>query len=209
VTDQVQALVEVMQRLRQECPWDQRQTHESLREYLLEETYELLEAIDLGDLEAMREELGDLLLQVVFHAQIASETQEWDLHDVAQGIAEKLIRRHPHVFEEGASAEQVELRWHHAKAVEKGRASVTEGIPAALPALARAQKVEARSAHLELPEHAHRATAEQVLDGIADEQELGALLLALAASARDRDWDAEAALRQAISDRVARIREVE
>jgi XTP/dITP diphosphohydrolase len=205
----VQTLVEVMQRLRRECPWDQRQTHQSLREYLLEETYELLEAIDASDDVALREELGDVLLQVVFHAQIASESGDWDLQDVANGIAEKLIRRHPHVFEEGASAEQVELNWHQAKADEKGRSSITDGIPSSLPALARAHKIDSRSAHLELPDYPQRAGAELALADLQDERELGAFLIALVSVARDRGWDAESALRQAVADRVLQIKERE
>jgi XTP/dITP diphosphohydrolase len=209
MTDQVQALAEVMQRLRRDCPWDRRQTHQSLREYLLEETYELLEAIDGSDDAALREELGDLLLQVVFHAQIASETHGWDLDDVARGISDKLIRRHPHVFEQTASAEEVEVNWHRAKATEKGRTSVTEGIPKSLPALSRAQKVDARAAHLELPDHMYRASAESAVADLTNEQDFGALLIALVSAARDRGWDAESALREAVSQRVAQIREFE
>lgn len=209
MNDRVQELVAVMQRLRQECPWDRNQTHASLREYLLEETYELLEAIDSGDAEAMREELGDLLLQIVFHAEIAREFDGWTLQDVAGGITEKLVRRHPHVFEGGASAEHVEATWHTAKVAEKGRSSVTEGIPSALPALARASKVEARSAHLAVPDLRFQAQAADMLRTIASEDEFGGWLLALVAAARHRGWDAEAALRQAISERVEQIRSIE
>jgi len=211
MTDQVAQLVDVMRRLRTECPWDREQTHASLREYLLEEAYEVVETIDAGDIDALCEELGDLLLQIVFHAQIASESEQWDVQDVAAGIREKLIARHPHVFGDGAAADPdaVNRHWHAAKAQEKGRASVTDGIPVALPALLRAAKVEARSAHLDVPPHAERDWAEQALVRTESEQEFGAQLIALVASAAERGWDAEGALRQAISARMDEIRRVE
>jgi XTP/dITP diphosphohydrolase len=206
--DQIADLVAVMRQLRSECPWDRRQTHQSLVEYLLEEAYEVAEAIDGNDDQALREELGDLLLQVVFHAQIASEQQGWDLGDVAEGIATKLIRRHPHVFADVdvADASEVEANWHVAKAVEKGRASVTDGIPHALPALLRAAKVESRSAHLDVPAQAQYPWAEEVLAGFDDQDSFGDALSALVAAARDRGWDAEGALRSATSRRIDRIR---
>lgn len=209
--DRIADLVAIMGRLRNECPWDRRQTHQSLVEYLLEEAYEVAEAIDGSDDKALREELGDLLLQVVFHAQIASEQQGWDLGDVAEGISNKLIRRHPHVFADAdvADASEVETNWHVAKAAEKGRASVTDGIPDALPALLRAAKVESRSAHLHLPEHSRQHWAEEVLTSIDDEQSFGDALIALVAVARQRDWDAEGALRSATSRRIAQIRACE
>ena len=139
-------LIEVMDRLRSPggCPWDARQTHQSLVEYLVEEAYETVEAIEGGDDSGLREELGDLLLQVVFHARIAQERGDkgWDVDDVARGIVEKLIRRHPHVFADADAdtAEQVEANWHALKAEEKGRASVADGIPAHLPALRQLAK---------------------------------------------------------------------
>ena len=129
------------------CPWDARQTHHSLVEYLLEEAYETVEAIESGTRDDLREELGDLLLQVVFHSRIAQEdpASPWNIDDVARDISAKLIRRHPHVFGEQSgditTAEQVESQWHELKAREKGRDSVTEGIPESLPALLRAGKV--------------------------------------------------------------------
>lgn len=209
--DQIAELVAVMRRLRAECPWDRRQTHQSLVEYMLEEAYEVVEAIDADDDEALREELGDLLLQVVFHAQIASEQQTWDLGDVADGISTKLIRRHPHVFADVnvTDAAEVETNWHVAKAAEKGRDSVTDGIPDALPALLRAAKVESRSAHLALPPHARDEWAQGVLQTFEDEQVLGDALLALVAAARKRGWDAEGALRTATTRRIAEIRTCE
>jgi len=210
-------LVEVMDRLRSPggCPWDARQTHRSLVEYLIEETYETLEAIETDDDDGLREELGDLLLQVVFHARIAQEKPElaWDIDDVAGGIVDKLIRRHPHVFggTDALSAEQVETNWHALKAQEKGRSSVTEGIPENLPALLRAAKVESRSASLgeSVPEPALVELAGTVTASIADEREFGELLLALVRVGRQRDWDSEAALRAAVRSRMEQIQDVE
>jgi XTP/dITP diphosphohydrolase len=210
-------LVAVMDRLRSPggCPWDARQTHRSLVEYLVEEAYESVEAIENDDATGLREELGDLLLQVVFHARIASEDQVdgWDIDDVAEGIVTKLVSRHPHVFGDvtADTAEQVEANWHALKAKEKNRDSVTDGIPEQLPALTRASKVIARSATVSarLPELAMQADVEAVLAGVGTEKELGQLLMALVFASRERGWDAEAALRAAIRDRVDVIRAVE
>ena len=214
--DGLSALIEVMDRLRSPggCPWDARQTHRSLAEYLIGEAYETVEAIESGDRDDLREELGDLLLQVVFHSRIAEEDPEdpWGIDDVAQGIVDKLVRRHPHVFvtesvdaEAVTTPEQVESRWHELKTQEKGRASVTEGIPEALPALLRASKVLARSEHLDvpLPEIANPTA------GIESEEDLGDLLLVLVAASRARGWDAEAALRDALRRQTSRIRDAE
>jgi XTP/dITP diphosphohydrolase len=185
-------LVEVMDRLRRSCPWDRDQTHESLARYLLEEAYETLEAIDAGDREHLREELGDLLLQVMFHARIAAEDDDepWDVDDVAGEIVEKLIRRHPHVFAgvEVADAEEVNDNWESIKASEKGRGSAIEGIPLALPALARADKLLSRI---------ERAG----LDGLSVPQDagpagqIGDRLLDVVRAARAEGVDAEQALR--------------
>ena len=168
-------LVSVMDRLRSPggCPWDAEQTHRSLVEYVVEEAYELVEAIENEDDEGIREELGDLLLQVVFHARIAEEkvAKPWNVDDVAQGIVDKLIRRHPHVFDavyEGQTARSgVEREWHVQKAREKGRDSVVDGIPEGLPALMRVGKVEQRSASLQgqLPEIPQARRAEAIVDG--------------------------------------------
>ena len=138
-------LVRVMARLRGPggCPWDLEQTHSSLAHHLLEETHEVLDAIDRGDRERLREELGDVLLQVVFHAQMAADDGAWDLDDVARGIVEKLIRRHPHVFGEVevSGADEVLVNWERIKAEEKGPRALEDDIPETLPALARAAKV--------------------------------------------------------------------
>lgn len=205
-------LVAVMDRLRSPggCTWDAQQTHESLLEYLVEETYETVEAIELGDRAGMREELGDLLLQVMFHSRIAQEDEiaPFDIDDVAQGITDKLIARHPHVFGDvdAATAEEIEANWHALKAKEKGRESVTDGIPAALPALLLAGKIISRSDRLpERPEFPRIDEAEIIVDDLSAE-EFGDLLFALVAQSRSRGIDAEAALRDAVRRRRAEIR---
>ena len=216
--DGLSELIAVMDRLRSPggCPWDARQTHRSLAEYLLEEAYETVEAIESGERDDLREELGDLLLQVVFHSRIAEEDPEdpWGIDEVARDIVAKLVRRHPHVFvtdaadadgEAVTTPEQVESRWHELKAQEKGRASVTEGIPEALPALLRASKVLARSEHLEVP----LPDGGSALADVDDEEALGDLLLGVVAASRARGWDAEAALRDAVRRQAGRIREAE
>lgn len=197
--------VATMARLRSDCPWDAKQTHASLVEYLIEEAYEVVEAIEASDDTALREELGDLLLQVVFHAQLASENRDWTIDDVVAGINAKLIERHPHVFGdlEVTSAEDVEANWHARKAREKGRASIADGIPAQLPALLRAAKVQARSASLNLP--AFEPKAAPLVADLADQQALGRLLFDIVGAAQSRGWDAEGALREAINTRLQQI----
>lgn len=214
--DRVLELVAIMDRLRSPggCPWDARQTHASLVEYLIEEAYETVEAIEESDRDLLREELGDLLLQVVFHARIAEEDPwaPWTIDDVADGIIAKLIRRHPHVFADAQAdtAAQVEANWHAIKAQEKGRESVTEGIPSALPALTHAGKVLSRSAAVpDLPALSRAAAAEAALQDVDDEAGFGDLLLALVAAGRERDLDAETALRKASRRRVDEIRAAE
>ena len=190
-------LVEVMDRLRRECPWDREQTHRSLARYLLEETYETLEAIEHhregDDTAHLREELGDLLLQVVFHARIAAERAPadggFDVEDVAGGIVDKLVHRHPHVFAglEVADAGEVDRNWEALKAAEKQRTGLLDGIPPALPALAWADKVLGRL------ERAGRAPELPA----APDGPVGEVLLALVARARAEGLDAEQELRGA------------
>ena len=211
------SLVEVMDRLRSPggCPWDARQTHESLVEYLVEETYETVEAIETGDRAGLREELGDLLLQVVFHARIAEEDPEnaWGIDDVVEGIIAKLVGRHPHVFgdEVAGTADEVEANWHARKAIEKGRTSVTDGIPMQLPALVLAAKVLARSVAFtdDLGESSRHEAALAAVDDVFSEEAFGDLLLGLVAIGRDEGWDAEAALRGATRRRIVAIRSIE
>jgi XTP/dITP diphosphohydrolase len=196
-------LVAVMDRLRTECPWDRERTHRSLAKYLLEETYETLEAIDSGDQDHLREELGDLLLQVCFHARIASEQgpDGFDVDDVARGIAEKLVYRHPHVFAglEVADADEVDRNWEALKAAEKKRGSPLDGIPVALPALAYADKVLGRLEKAGLLDEV-RDRREPGADHADD---LGARLLELVTEARRTGLDPEQELRDAVRRLIA------
>jgi XTP/dITP diphosphohydrolase len=193
-------LVEVMDRLRSPdgCPWDAEQTHASLVKYLLEEAYETAEAIEDGDGSALREELGDVLLQVVFHARIAQEQADeaWDIDDVADGIIDKLVRRHPHVFAgaQADTARDVEANWEALKAAEKGRTSAADGVPMAQPALALASALLGRSSKA-----GHAVEVDTVIEApaIVDEETVGQLLLAVVALSRAAHVDAEAALRAA------------
>jgi XTP/dITP diphosphohydrolase len=184
-------LVEVMARLRRECAWKAGQTHESLARYLLEETYETLEAIEVGDDAHLREELGDLLLQILFHAVIAEEQGRFDIDDVAADLVVKLRRRNPHVFDphEGSATDPVAIneQWERIKAEEKQRAGIMDGVPEELPALLRAVKALDRL---------ERAGARPRLD--AGSADLGDRLLALAAEAREAGVDPEQALRETI-----------
>lgn len=200
--DALRRLVAVMDRLRSPggCPWDAQQTHASLLPYLLEETYEVIESVETGDQLGLKEELGDLLLQVVFHARIAAESPDgFDIDDVAAGITDKLIRRHPHVFADapvpdGQAADAV---WFELKRAEKNRTSVTEGVPLALPALTLATKLRHRAhAGGDTDEPAGplaHTIADDALECLGgDAAALGELLMALVVIADERGWDAEA-----------------
>jgi len=187
--------LEVMRRLRAECSWKAGQTHRSLARYLLEETHETLEAIDTGDAEHLREELGDLLLQVYFHAVIAEETGDFTIDDVTADVIEKMRRRNPHVFAPegqprapGGDAAAINEAWEAIKAEEKSRTSVTDGLPPGLPALLYADKV------LDRLTREGRAVPSPG-DG---DMGLGDRLLALVAEARATGEDAEQALRDAV-----------
>jgi XTP/dITP diphosphohydrolase len=182
-------LVQVMDRIRAECPWSSRQTHLGLAKYGIEEAYELVEAIEAGDRDELREELGDVLLQVVFHSRIAEEDPDapFSVDDVAGGIVAKLIHRHPHVFgeETAETPEEVKAHWLRTKAEEKRRTSVTEGVPLGQPGLALTAKLasRARTAHLDVP--------------LPQGEGIGYELLALAARAEAEGVDPEASLRAA------------
>lgn len=185
--------LEVMRRLRAECAWKAGQTHRSLARYLLEETHETLEAIDTGDADHLREELGDLLLQVYFHAVIAEESGEFTIDDVAADIVAKMRRRNPHVFGDaaGGTPQQINEAWEAIKATEKQRDSVTDGIPPTLPALLYADKV--------LDRLGRAGTAPAAVDPVEiPEDDLGDRLLALVAEARRSGADPEQALRDAV-----------
>jgi XTP/dITP diphosphohydrolase len=188
-------VVAVMDRLRSAggCPWDAAQTHASLMPYLLEEAYEVYEALENGDADHLREELGDLLLQIVFHARISAETG-WGIDEVAGDLVDKLVRRHPHVFA-GAPADDLEASWEALKAAEKGRVSVTEGVPLGQPALSLAAKLQRRARKLGAPVPAG--------DG-----SLGGELWDLVARCADAGVDPEVALREVargFRDRLAAV----
>ena len=210
--DRLLDLVRVMARLRGPggCPWDREQTHASLARHLLEETHETLDAIDAGDRDRLREELGDVLLQVVFHAQMAADDRAWDVDDVAQGIVEKLIRRHPHVFGdvEVADADEVLVNWERIKADEKGHRPLEDDIPETLPALARASKVQRRAAGWGFEWRSVDSALEALRDEVGEleshtdednaEQEIGDVLFATVSVARKLGVDPESALRRTV-----------
>jgi XTP/dITP diphosphohydrolase len=189
-------LIAVLERLRAPggCVWDREQTHGSLVQYLVEETFELVEAIEVGDRDELLEELGDVLYQVIFHADIAAEAGWFTLEDVAQHMREKMVARHPHVFGDVRveTSADVVATWESVKAVEKAhRTSVLEGIPQGMPSLALADKVLGRAAKVGV----ERGGAASVP---ASEEELGAQLLATVAAAKTAGFDSERALRGAL-----------
>jgi len=188
-------LVAVMDTLRSPggCPWDAQQTHTSLLPYLLEETHEVIEAVESDDAAHLQEELGDLLLQVVFHARMAQDGKGFGIDEVAAGIVAKMVRRHPHVFADASagSAAEVEVSWEALKATEKSGRQGFEGIPATLPALARAQKMIGRLERA-------GADVDAALEQAGAGDELAAALLRVVVLARAGGADAEAALRAAL-----------
>ena len=215
MTSPVEHLVQVMDQLRSPggCPWDAEQTHESLARYLLEETYEALEAMDQGDLGSLREELGDLLLQVVFHARIAQESDAtFSLDAIAQGVVDKLVRRHPHVFTDlvVTSNEELEANWAKIKEEEKQRESVTDGVPQAMPALQLATQLiyRARKSGIVAGDSQVKESVREVIGEVSQEQ-IAALLVATVELAREADIDAESVLRAEMMRYRSRVRESE
>jgi MazG family protein len=223
-------LVDIMARLRAPggCPWDREQSRESLRPYLIEEAYEALDAIDSGNVDSIRDELGDVLLQVVFHARIAAERGEFDVADVCRAVSDKLERRHPHVFGNVSvrDSEEVLRNWAAIKARERrdrgDSDSAVAGLPASLPALLYAQRLGEKAARVgfdwpsldgvlakvrEELEELERALVAG--DGTAAGDELGDLLFTLASVGRHVGHSAELTLRQAVSRFVARFQEME
>ena len=215
MTSPVEQLVQVMDQLRSPggCPWDAEQTHESLARYLLEETYEALEAMDQGDLGSLREELGDLLLQVVFHARIAQESDPtFSLDTIAQGVVDKLVRRHPHVFTDlvVTSNEELEANWAKIKEEEKQRESVTDGVPQAMPALQLATQLiyRARKSGVVAGDSEVKESLRDVI-GEVNQEQIAALLVATVELAREADIDAESVLRAEMMRYRSRVRESE
>jgi len=205
-------LREVMDTLRSPggCPWDAEQTHESLLKYLLEESYEFIEAVEENDRTAMREELGDVLLQVYFHARMAEDdpTDPFSIDEVATAVAEKLIRRHPHVFGDTkvSGSEEVLENWEAIKAAEKGRTSATDGVPLGQPALALASKLIYRA---EKFGHQIAIDSPVAIDPHLTEDQLGDLLLGIIDQATKAGLDPEAALRAANKRFIGQIKALE
>lgn len=232
-TREFQTLVNIVARLRAPdgCPWDREQTHQSLTPFLIEETYEAVEQIDANSMPGLREELGDVLLQVMLHSEIASEEGTFTVADVIEGLANKLIRRHPHVFgdAEARTAAEVAVRWEALKSEERQGASLMEGVPANLPALTYAQRAQGRAANVgfdwpnvegvleKVAEEAGELAEAHETDGVertdesraALEWEFGDLLFSLVNLARWMDIDAATALRQANRRFVGRFRAME
>jgi len=228
-SSEISRLIEIMARLRTPdtgCPWDLKQTFETIAPYTIEEAYEVADAISRKDLAGLKDELGDLLLQVVFHARMAEESGHFAFGDVVLAITEKLIRRHPHVFgdERGLSPEDVKALWEKIKAEERKQKlesaqSILDGVPLALPALTRAEKIQKRAAQVgfDWPD------VDGVIDKIREEiselqsatsneekaEEFGDLLFSLVNYARRANIDAEAALRGATSKFERRFHGVE
>jgi tetrapyrrole methylase family protein/MazG family protein len=238
MSDSFAHLVQLMARLRAPdgCPWDRKQTHDSLKPYLIEEAYEVLEAIDRRDMESLREELGDLALQILFHAQIGSEAGTFTIDEVLQRLAAKLVRRHPHVFArstdggEPGSPEEVVTRWEEIKRQERRQAgaqedagSVLSGVPKTLPALLRAFQVQARASRVGFDWPHNRQGRDQVIEKIEEEirelreaegegrieAEFGDLLFALVNLGRFLKVNPEEALRQATNRFTERFRYIE
>lgn len=216
---ELQRLMEIMAHLRspEGCPWDQEQTHETLTRCLVEEVSETLEAIDENDMELLEEELGDLLLQVVFHAQIAKENSNFDMEDIARGISDKLVRRHPHVFgdEKGTidQADQVVDRWEQVKAEEKKQkgksgdnSSIFKKLPPRLPALIFAYDIYKRAEKANV--HTQMTLAEKKIDLLSqdlDEVKAGRALFELVAACRKSGLDPEASLRSFASKQMKEV----
>ncbi len=223
-------LVEIMARLRGEggCPWDREQTPETIKPYLIEETYEVLEAIDEQDPEKLKEELGDLVLQVVFHARMAEETGAFAIGDVLAAINDKLVRRHPHVFgdRKAETAQEVLFNWEQIKQTErrreKGQASLLDGVPREMPALLRAHRLQEKASRAGFDWKEAQEVFRKVEEELAElraamegqaadrvEAELGDLLFALVNLSRFLAVNPEEALRKTIARFIARFRYIE
>ncbi|MDN3494584.1 MazG family protein [Planococcus sp. APC 4015] len=228
-SDPLRDAAETMRAVRDRCVWTQQIDHRALVPYLVEESAELIDAVEDGTRQDLREELGDLLWQVLFHAEIASRdpVDPFDIDDVARGITEKMVRRHPHVFADAVARtpDEVLVHWNAAKAAEKHtRTSVLDGVSDRMPSLALAQKLLGKAATLRqaqrpaggsaVPEPAPPVPAPappvpELVEGPASEAELGDALLALAATARAHGWDAERALRERLRTLQADVRTAE
>lgn len=216
--------VEVVRRLRRECPWDREQTHESIRQNLIEEAYEVVDAIDAKDLEELKKELGDLLLHVVFHSTIAEEKGEFSLDEVIRAVQEKLIRRHPHVFGDTVVNGQDEVirNWEKIK-MQEGRESLLDGIPSTLPALVRAVRLQEKASKVGFDWHEREDCWKKVEEELTEfrraiddnsdreeiENEFGDLLFSLVNYARFLNINPEDALRKTNRKFVSRFKTIE
>ncbi len=228
VAERFVRLVEIMERLRgpEGCPWDRKQTRESLKPYIIEEAYEVLEAMDEAP-EALQDELGDLLFQILFHAELSREEGAFDITDVLTNITDKMIRRHPHIFGSASAEtpEEVLLHWEEMKLAEQGvrpKESVLDGVPEALPGLLRARRLQEKASRVgfdwgklapvlekveeEWGELKAKATAG---DSEGAKEELGDLLFSLVNAARFLDVNPEEALRQTVIKFISRFRHIE
>ncbi|QLD10642.1 MazG family protein [Microbacterium oleivorans] len=208
MSDPLRDAADTMRAVRDRCVWTAAMTHRELVPYLVEESAEVVDAVEAGTPADLREELGDLLWQVLFHAEIASraEVDAFDIDDVARGLTEKMVRRHPHVFagESARTSEEVLVLWNAAKAAEKReRRSVLDGVSPHMPALAHAQKMLGRAGRVGVS----GPPAEPI--GVASEAELGDALLALVAHGREHGWDAERALRERLRALAAEVTRAE
>lgn len=218
MTDPLREAADTMRAVRDRCVWTQQIDHRALVPYLVEESAELIDAVEDGTRADLREELGDLLWQVLFHSEIASRDPDdpFDIDDVARGLTEKMVRRHPHVFGDAIATtpEEVLVHWNAAKAAEKGaRTSVLDGVSDRMPSLALAQKLLGKAAAAPPPTPEPAPIPEPVegppSPGPASEAELGEALLALVATARAHGWDAERALRERLRVLARDIRSAE
>ena len=222
--EEFQNLIDIMARLRKECPWDKKQTPQSLRQYILEEAYETIESIDDENWDELKKELGDLLLQIVFQAEIAVEENRFTLEEVIRNINEKLIRRHPHVFGDVKvnNAEEVKENWEQIKIHKENRTSLLEGVPRNLSGLLRAQRLQDKAAQVgfDWPEITGvfdkiKEEVEELEESLKErnreavEFELGDLLFTLVNFARFQDINAEDALRKSINKFVSRFQYIE
>jgi len=222
--EEFQRLVHIMKELRQKCPWDRKQTPQSLRQYILEEAYETVEAIDNEDWDELKKELGDLLLQIVFQAEIAEENNRFVLEDVIRHINEKLIERHPHVFGDVQvnTAEEVKDNWEQIKYKTEKRTSVLQGVPRHLCALLRAQRIQDKASHVGFDWENPRQVLEKVKEEITElehaveqknteqaEEEIGDLLFSLVNLSRFLKINAEDALRKTTNKFIARFQYIE
>lgn len=222
-TDKFEDLVEIVKILRTECPWDRKQTHQSIKDNLIEEAYEAVEAIDQNDLDELKKELGDLLLHVVFHSRMATETESFNIRDVIYSIQEKLIRRHPHVFgdTEAGNEQEVAANWEAIK-MKEGKESVLDGLPAHLPALIKAQRMQEKAANVGFDWPEWRQVWEKLEEELSElkevlemkdikksEEEFGDLLFSLVNVGRFFNLNAEDSLRLTNSKFVKRFRYIE